>query len=278
MLSQIWRYPVKSCGGELLPEVEVHERGLVGDRAWALVDSQTGLVASIKRPRLWGALLTMSASLSESGLTVRTSSGLEVSANDPDSLDGLVSSVVDRPVVLRSAESIDDPTLERTDPDTEALLENGGLELGEVNTGALSAAAPAGTVFDFAPIHIISTATLEALEASEATAGDPRRFRPNFVVDIDGPAFQENEWPGRQLQLGPDVVLDLLIQSPRCVVPSLAQPGVPKSASTLRAVAHLNRIEVDGLGLASCAGAYATVSNPGTVTPGATASLSFGPG
>jgi uncharacterized protein YcbX len=50
---QITRYPVKSMQGEELNASEVSERGLLGDRALALVDVETGKVASAKEPRKW---------------------------------------------------------------------------------------------------------------------------------------------------------------------------------------------------------------------------------
>jgi uncharacterized protein YcbX len=53
-VSELWRYPVKSMRGERLTESEVTEAGLVGDRAYALVDAETGKVCSAKHPRLWG--------------------------------------------------------------------------------------------------------------------------------------------------------------------------------------------------------------------------------
>ena len=49
----IWRYPVKSMLGEELNASYVTERGLVGDRAYALLDEETGKVASAKNPRKW---------------------------------------------------------------------------------------------------------------------------------------------------------------------------------------------------------------------------------
>ncbi len=47
----LWRYPVKSMMGEELNATEVSKGGLVGDRAYALVDSFDGKVASAKNPR-----------------------------------------------------------------------------------------------------------------------------------------------------------------------------------------------------------------------------------
>jgi uncharacterized protein YcbX len=50
----LWRYPVKSMMGEELNASEVTDRGLVGDRQFAVVDASTGKVAGAKNPRKWG--------------------------------------------------------------------------------------------------------------------------------------------------------------------------------------------------------------------------------
>src|SRR2546425_5706827 len=50
----LWRYPVKSMMGEELNAAEVTDRGLVGDRQFAVVDASTGKVAGAKNPRKWG--------------------------------------------------------------------------------------------------------------------------------------------------------------------------------------------------------------------------------
>lgn len=51
----IWRYPVKSMLGEELNSSFVTERGLIGDRVYALIDQESGKVASAKNPRLVNA-------------------------------------------------------------------------------------------------------------------------------------------------------------------------------------------------------------------------------
>ena len=53
----VFRYPVKSMAGEQLPEVEVTERGVLGDRAYALIEKDTGKVVSAKSARLFPDLL-----------------------------------------------------------------------------------------------------------------------------------------------------------------------------------------------------------------------------
>src|SRR5947199_2782247 len=61
----LWRYPVKSMMGEELNAAEVTERGLLGDRAYALVDGSDGKVASAKNPRKWPSLFAFRASFTE---------------------------------------------------------------------------------------------------------------------------------------------------------------------------------------------------------------------
>src|SRR5438034_9735770 len=61
----LWRYPVKSMMGEELNSAEVGERGLVGDRRFAVVDASTGKVAGAKKPRKWGNFLDFGAAYVE---------------------------------------------------------------------------------------------------------------------------------------------------------------------------------------------------------------------
>lgn len=51
-LAEIWRYPVKSLGGERLDEARVEEEGLPGDRVVHVEDGHERLVTSRSRPRL----------------------------------------------------------------------------------------------------------------------------------------------------------------------------------------------------------------------------------
>jgi uncharacterized protein YcbX len=50
----LWRYPVKSMMGEELNSSEVTDRGLLGDRQFAVLDRATGKVGGAKNPRKWG--------------------------------------------------------------------------------------------------------------------------------------------------------------------------------------------------------------------------------
>ena len=62
----LWRYPIKSMMGEELNATEVTDYGLLGDRAYALVDTATGMVVSAKNPRKWAKMFDSRAALIES--------------------------------------------------------------------------------------------------------------------------------------------------------------------------------------------------------------------
>src|SRR5882762_2518228 len=68
-VASLWRYPVKSMLGEELDASEVTERGLLGDRAYALVDSADGKAATAKNPRKWPNLFDFRATLLEPPIT-----------------------------------------------------------------------------------------------------------------------------------------------------------------------------------------------------------------
>ena len=61
----LWQYPVKSMMGEELNATEVTERGLLGDRAYALIESSDGKVATAKNPRKWPRLFDFRATFIE---------------------------------------------------------------------------------------------------------------------------------------------------------------------------------------------------------------------
>src|SRR5439155_12378535 len=60
-VAALWRYPVKSMLGEELTASDVDERGLIGDRGYAIIDAETGKIASAKHPGKWNVLLHMRA-------------------------------------------------------------------------------------------------------------------------------------------------------------------------------------------------------------------------
>jgi uncharacterized protein YcbX len=144
----------------------------------------------------------------------------------------------------------------------------GESEQAEVVSGIpMGMLAPAGTFMDVSPLHLLTTATLARLSELEPQASfDPRRYRPNVLVELEGTGFVENDWVGGDVRLGDEVVASVSIPTMRCVMTTLAQDDLPADRATLRTIARHNRIAIPNLGTWACAGVYATVSTPGTIT------------
>src|SRR5947209_11502604 len=107
----LWRYPVKSMQGEELDQVSGGERGFLGDRAYALIDKESGKVGSAKNPRRWPKLLDFRAVFREPPTPDRSSPAVRidfpdssgsVSSDSPDANERL-SRAFNRAVVLSSA-------------------------------------------------------------------------------------------------------------------------------------------------------------------------------
>src|SRR5437667_3341297 len=106
----LWQYPVKSMMGEELNATEVTQRGLLGDRAYALVDSSDGKVATAKNPRKWPRLFDFRATLVEparaaaKGPPVRIAlpDGTTVTTDQSD-LNQILSKALNRDVTLSAA-------------------------------------------------------------------------------------------------------------------------------------------------------------------------------
>src|SRR6516164_8796271 len=61
LLASLHRYPVKSMMGEELNAAHITPNGLLGDRTYALCDTETGRVVSAKNPRKWPNLFRFRA-------------------------------------------------------------------------------------------------------------------------------------------------------------------------------------------------------------------------
>ena len=275
----LWRYPVKSMMGEELAASDVTERGLVGDRAYALIDRESGKLASAKHPRKWGRLFDFGAvfieppRVGEVAPPVRIAfpDGSTVTSKEPD-LDRMLSEVLGREVTF-AASAPEAATFEEVWPALKGSRLYGNVQPGkgeEVVTDVPAAfAAPVGTFFDFSAIHLLTTNTLDRLrELAPEGRFEVRRFRPNIVVEIPRVrGLVENDWARRVVAIG-EVRLKVIIPTPRCVMTTLAQGDLPRDPSILRATADHNRIRAGGLGELPCAGVYAAVLTPGTIRRG----------
>jgi uncharacterized protein YcbX len=258
----LWRYPVKSMMGEELNATEVTERGLLGDRAYALVDDSDEKVATAKNPKKWPNLFDFRASLIEPPHTnanvppVRiTLPDGNITTSQQSDLNRILSRALNRMVTLKTSESAHSGSANAEEywPDME------GLDHRDTVT---EFALPEHTFFDCATVHLLTTGTLDKLrELYPKGHFEVRRFRPNIVVKptSDENDFFENAWIGHMLAIGEEVCLRITGPCGRCVMTTLAQGDLPKESGILRTAVQHNHGHV---------GVYATVVRGGTIRRG----------
>jgi uncharacterized protein len=275
----LWRFPVKSMLGEELDAADLTEGGIVGDRAYAIRDRETGKVASAKHSKRWPNLLDCRAAFAEPPgpgdelppVRIELADGNSVLSDAAD-VDAVLSRFFGRDVELaRAAQNgytIDQyhPDLENYDPEghRDEVVE---AQLGAAffNERGLPSAVSEDSFFDLYPLSVLTTSTLDQLGNLEPQSRfDVRRFRMNVIVDTPERGFVENGWLGRTLAIGDDVQLGVSLPDPRCCMPGLPQKDLPRDPQVLKALARHNRIDVAGA-LYPCAGVYAVAEATGTV-------------
>jgi uncharacterized protein YcbX len=262
-ISALWRYPVKSMMGEELNSSEVTDRGLLGDRQFAVVDRSTGKVGGAKNPRKWGNFFDFRAAYAEPPrvgammprVRITLPDGADVTTGQAD-VERVLSQAFGRDVALEEAR----PGKRSTGATAEEYWPDmAGLDHRETVTDF---EMPAGTFFDIAVLHLLTTATIDHLRALYPQGRfEARRFRPNIVVSTPGEdqGFVENDWVGRTVAIGRSVRLAIIEPCPRCVMITLPQGDLPKDSGILRTAAQHNSVNV---------GIYASVLHEGTIRRG----------
>jgi uncharacterized protein YcbX len=228
-VAELWRFPVKSLQGEQLDDAAVDDGGLVGDRAYALFDLDTGLGLTARRiPEL------LFASAKTVGDGVRPAIVLPDGSVALD--DVALSDWLSRRVALRAATEVVDRHYENPlDADHDADW----------------------IVFDGAPGPFHDSARTRVSLVSTGTLGtwDRRRFRANVLLDGDG----EDALVGTSIAVG-GVRLDVVKRVGRCVMTTRAQPdGIERDLEVLKTI---NRERDGQLAIG------ALVAQPGTMRVG----------
>lgn len=198
MVAQIHRFPVKSMLGERLEAVEIDDRGLVGDRAWAVRDEDGKLASgkNTRRFRRMDPVFQWTASLGPDGVPVISlPDGTSIAASDPGA--------------------------------HEVVSDHVGHRVHLVREGSTSH-------MDGGCVSLIGSATLRAVAEmlGEAEPLDPRRFRANLVIETDDP-YVEDSWVGRMVAVGA-VVLRVVRPIERCRTVDIRQGEVPRHGRILK--------------------------------------------
>ncbi len=199
---ELWRYPIKSIGGERLDRADVGEHGIVGDRGWGLVDEATGNVLTARRePRL----LMATCRVVDGAPVTTTDDGRELRTS-ADYTEWL-----GRPVRLDAA------------GDEGGTYEN---PMDVVNDADwVSWQGPGGAW------HDSGRARVSILSAGSLGDWDWRRFRANVLVDGD----DENALIGSSITIG-SAGLDVVKGIERCVMVTRPQPGLERDLDVLKTV------------------------------------------
>jgi uncharacterized protein len=297
-VGEIWRYPVKSMGGERLDRCCVGAAGLLGDRGWALRDDVAG---EIRGARHLPALLQCSARYREPPgggslphVDITLPDGTSIGSDAPE-VHARLTALVGRSVSLwplqpashrahyrrayagarlmgqLSRSHLFRRLLRRMIPYTSweasarALLNREPDEplpdFSMFPSELFEFTSPPGTYFDAFPLHLLTTASLIAMaRLNPAATWDVRRFRPNIVIDTDAELDGpvEAEWHRRTLRLG-ELAVQCEMPTARCGMTTQAQAELPKDPTVLRTI-----VREAGQHL----GIYASVIHPERVAVG----------
>jgi uncharacterized protein YcbX len=259
VVAELWRFPVKSMGGERLDDTVVSGQSLLGDRAYALLDPETGDLVSASNKHYPG-LMDWRATFVEPPRVDRPLPPVELTAPDGSSapsdspaLAALLSARFGRPVTLVHAAPA-------------AYRAKQAAFFADVGLGCL---APEEALVDLCPVSVISLATLAGVSrARPGSRIDSRRFRMNLVLATTSGGLGEHAWIGGRLTLGGSVELSVALPDPRCVMVTLPQGDLPRDPGILRTIAELSTLPVGSGKNLPCAGVYATVARSGRVLTG----------
>lgn len=226
ILSEIWRYPVKSLRGSRLNRCLVDGRGLVGDRRWMLVDADARFVTQRECPAMslvdavfeQGQLLFSAPGMAPLSIPAEAAAGDELHvqvwsdscralAPSPEA-DAWFSDYLAQAcrLVLLPVDST-----RSVDPDYARPEDQVGFA-------------------DGFPFLLISQASLDDLNNRLAAPVPMLRFRPNLVVS-GGEPYQEDGW--RHIRIG-QVAFRLVKPCSRCIIPSIDPQSGQRAAEPLR--------------------------------------------
>ncbi|MEZ4366012.1 MAG: MOSC N-terminal beta barrel domain-containing protein [Kofleriaceae bacterium] len=247
-ITELWRYPVKAMAGERLEHAVVVGGQLEGDRAWGVFDRDAQTLLSAKRlPALLEARARWRGAPGAGVVEIELPTGQVAVAGEP-AADAALSAWLGRPVALRQ------PTPEQASTIEMDVLDDTGevARIGSFQTRP-------GSRFDSrSPLHLLNAATGRQLDAEHGPgAGDPRRYRPNVVID-GAAALDELAWVEGRVALG-GLTAWVRTRTERCVVITRAQPGVPADRALLRHVAARHEV---------CVGVYLHPDGDGPIAVG----------
>lgn len=281
-ISELWRYPVKSMAGERVDSALFDSGGMIGDRTWSTINTETGDVG-------WGksypGLLNLKARYSEEAPTSRVyredvpAVAIEFPdgtvVDSTDDADAALQEYIGAPLQLSPLEP--PANLEhyrwQTPVDYEAILKLLGIgpdepppDLAAYDGSIIEMLsqyyAPPGSYHDMFPVHALTTSSIEHMQCQSGESFELQRFRPSFLIatapDISGPV--EFEWIGKTLKIG-ECLLKVEAKTIRCSMPPRGQApyGLEQNAQIAKSLFNET---------GRFFGAYLAVAQPGAISVG----------
>lgn len=218
----LWRYPVKSLQGEPLDAIAVEDDGLLGDRRWGIRDRRTGrILTARRRPELLAA-----AASYDGDVPVIALPGGRTAVGPGSCTDELLSDWLGSPVSLVASVGSDAGRAEFFADATDDT------------SRAIEWTMPVDRYVDAAPVLVLTTASLRRGAALHGDGEwDPRRFRPNLLVDVEGDDWVEDQWVGGPLRVG-GITLRPTQPCVRCTMVTRPQPGLEADVEIFRTLAR----------------------------------------
>jgi len=275
-IKSIWRYPIKSMAGESLKQSMLSQRGLVGDRSYALHDGRS--ICSAKK---YAQLMNYSVQydFEPDGINIPPVT-LEIGNTAVNSEDSNLNELLTREIgtkvtldKLRPDDNLEYYRRSKEQQPVEEIRNVLGLEEGdafpdfsEFPDSSFEFSTPPGTFFDAYPLLILTTNSLNRLQQlTKGTVIDERRFRPNLLIDADEleAGFIEERWRDQFLEIG-DTIIKLTLPCPRCVMTTIAFQDLKKAPQIMRTLVQENHHKL---------GIYGQVVKPGKIQIGDQAHL-----
>jgi len=197
-ITHLWRYPVKSLGGESLTHTAVDRGGVPFDRQYVIIDGDTKRAGKALTARLVADLLAYNATVAGDAVSVRAPDGRTFAMDE--TFSSHLQSALARPISFETA------------------------------------AAPGQPFHDAHDILVLSDASVRALEQERRLPVNPLRFRPNTMLGGDGlPPYVANGWVGRRFKVG-EAVFEGAALDKRCVLTTIDPDTLAKDPSFLRLI------------------------------------------
>ena len=228
-VESLWRYPVKSMGGEVLDECYLGFAGVYGDRLHAFRSEEAIPGFPWLTGREQRRMVLYRPRFRHPEQAARPPNLAEAESEAP----GLTPVYADREGMAVDVETPDGDILAVDDP---ALAERLNESIGRRHT--LTALRSDRALTDCRPLSLCSLQTVARLSEETGRPVDKRRFRANVYLDLSGgEAFAEDGFVGGRLRIGDKVVVAVLERDPRCAMVTLDPDTAERDPAILSRIA-----------------------------------------